>query len=821
LKNEKILQRERINGILSAIHDYPLTIVEAPMGFGKTMAVRSFFASANKAPLWITFLDSEKSTSFFWDKFVVEVGRLDEHAASRLQALGFPVDAPQFTTVMSVLCELDYTAETVLVIDDCHLLPDLRIIKFIYRIIAERMDNFHIVIITRDTTNLNFPSLLAKGMCHVISQQQLKFTGNEIRDYCLMMADSISDDDMELIGRYTDGWISLIYLILLGLEQGIPVGMNNTIDELIESALFKPYDEHIQNFLLELSIMDVFTAKQALFVTQEEHTYDILRRLHRENAFVNYDESSKTYKIHNVLLDFLRQKANFSPEILQELHRRLGAWHLERKEFSAAYGHLYRAGDTERILAHLDHPDHNVLTVFEGFHDLFGNTPQEVLARYPLAYLRLIFVSILKGNTSLISDCAKRLDRLQQVYEGMDDIDVDDRNHIIAEIMIVRKFTTFNVLEPSNTLNEKIIRLLTGRQSRIMPRGGQFTFGSPHLLYIYFRDRGTFKEMVEIVVNKMMAFARVAHGCGAGSEYLTLAEYDLETGALEAAEQNSFKAIYKARTKAQTNTIICASFNLIRLYILQGKIAAGMDMLKQLEQTVLAINDPILNTTIDMCKGYLYACLGQAEKIPCWLQAGDMTAAEFFYQGLAFNYIVYGKAVMVSKRYVELEVLSESFREHFSTFSNQLGFIHNQIFEVVAKHHLYGMAAGTAALQEALSQARADDIVMPFAENAPHLMDMLKALAGDTDDEYIKKILLYSERYMNSLTGARLVKVRLSPRETEVLRLSAEGLTRDEIAGRLFVSQGTVKTHLQNIYQKLEVSGKVPAIKIARMHGLI
>ncbi len=269
----------------------------------------------------------------------------------------------------------------------------------------------------------------------------------------------------------------------------------------------------------------------------------------------------------------------------------------------------------------------------------------------------------------------------------------------------------------------------------------------------------------------------------------------------------------------QFAAVICAHFNLIRLYILQGKITAGIEMLKQLERDVSEINYPLYNTTIDMCKGYIYACLGQAEKIPYWLQAGDMTTADLFYQGIAFNYIVYGKAVMVSRKYLELEMLAESFREHFSIFNNRLGFIHNLIFEAVAKRHLYGIEEGAAVLANALCMGQSDQIIMPFAENAPHIIDMLRAMANQ--NEYTKKVLACSERYMASLTNAQLIGVKLSPREQDVLRLTAEGLTRNEIAERLFLTEGTVQTHLHKIYQKLETSGKISAIKLAQMHGLI
>ena len=265
----------------------------------------------------------------------------------------------------------------------------------------------------------------------------------------------------------------------------------------------------------------------------------------------------------------------------------------------------------------------------------------------------------------------------------------------------------FNQVEQMNARNDEIIRLFNGRQSRIMIRSNEYTFGSPHLIYIYFREQGTLQTILGVILDKFPLFPKYANGCGTGSEYQALAEYALETGDWKAAELNSFKTIYKAKTYAQAGLIICANFNLIRLYIYQGKIDQALEILKQLEKDISAENNGLYNTTIELCKGYIYSCLGQLEKIPYWLQIGDMTAANLFLQGMTFNYIIYGKAVMLSKNYIELEMLAESFTEYFAIFSNQLGFIHNNIFEAVAKYNLYGLKEGTAALERALAKGKA------------------------------------------------------------------------------------------------------------------
>jgi PAS domain S-box-containing protein len=61
----------------------------------------------------------------------------------------------------------------------------------------------------------------------------------------------------------------------------------------------------------------------------------------------------------------------------------------------------------------------------------------------------------------------------------------------------------------------------------------------------------------------------------------------------------------------------------------------------------------------------------------------------------------------------------------------------------------------------------------------------------------------------------------LSEREIEILRVSAEGLSGPEIAERLVISRATVKTHFQNIYEKLGVSDRVAAVAWALRTGLI
>lgn len=61
----------------------------------------------------------------------------------------------------------------------------------------------------------------------------------------------------------------------------------------------------------------------------------------------------------------------------------------------------------------------------------------------------------------------------------------------------------------------------------------------------------------------------------------------------------------------------------------------------------------------------------------------------------------------------------------------------------------------------------------------------------------------------------------LSPRETEVMRLVAEGLENREIAARLYLSEKTVQNHLTRIYEKLKVNNRAQAVNVCNALGLL
>ena len=90
----------------------------------------------------------------------------------------------------------------------------------------------------------------------------------------------------------------------------------------------------------------------------------------------------------------------------------------------------------------------------------------------------------------------------------------------------------------------------------------------------------------------------------------------------------------------------------------------------------------------------------------------------------------------------------------------------------------------------------------------------------------IETVVVEKEVYVNRdesfvLNTSLISQLELSKRELEILNLMAQGHSNQEIAAKIFVSLSTVKTHNQNLFEKLDVKRRTQAIEKAKRLNLI
>jgi two-component system, NarL family, response regulator LiaR len=96
----------------------------------------------------------------------------------------------------------------------------------------------------------------------------------------------------------------------------------------------------------------------------------------------------------------------------------------------------------------------------------------------------------------------------------------------------------------------------------------------------------------------------------------------------------------------------------------------------------------------------------------------------------------------------------------------------------------------------------------------------LKLARPETKVVIVEKEAAYKPSAINT-DGSAAEKLGISRRELEVMEQMALGLSNQEIADKLFLSQNTVKTHVSKLFEKLDVKRRTQAIEKARAIGLI
>jgi len=176
----------------------------------------------------------------------------------------------------------------------------------------------------------------------------------------------------------------------------------------------------------------------------------------------------------------------------------------------------------------------------------------------------------------------------------------------------------------------------------------------------------------------------------------------------------------------------------------------------------------------------------------------------------------------------------DQLRAQLDTFNVVNHSIDVAILQALAAQKLERHESARQRLQEALNLAAPGGWIRPFVEGGEALMKQLvsKYVSGE-HREFVSRILAAFDRFSRALKKPEacgekpLVVDRqaalygLTKREIDILELLAKRLSNKEIAARLHISPHTVKDHLKNVNQKLDVSNRREAVDVATRNGIV
>lgn len=802
---------ERVQECLRPIARCALTTVVAPMGYGKTTAINWFLAEKTKGGKAVAIrlsIYSEK-LPMLWrsaqDAF--RFAGLDV-----LSAFDFPTGEAAVTLVLEELCRAFSSGKTAyyLFLDDFHLLRDERAVRFICRISARLPENAHLIVASRDRFLPAGEIVRLGGNLHQIGMEHLRLNHTELAVYAHRCGAELSEQQLEALLRSSEGWFSAIYLNLRALsERGRLPDASSDIFEMFTAAMIDPLPPGRQEFLAVMGLADEFTAEMARFVTENPETDAIIQDLTCQNAFVTRLPDSQRYRFHHMMKECALRKFRTLPEQSQICYwNRFGSWYGAQGQYLHALGAYGRSGNSDAALTIIEKDAGNLLSALhpEELLERLNACPEEVLTRHPTAIL------VLMRRLFTWRQIPKMLQLkalLERAIAESPDMPEEERGNLLGECDLIMSFLMYNDITKMSELHRSASRQMS-RPAVTIQAGSSWTFGSPSVLMMYYRAPGELQKETHEMHECMPHYYRITNGHGLGAELVMDAEASFMQGKLHEAEIGLARARAAIAGSGQENMALCCDFLELRLLGSGGR--RRLDV-KARAEALLARHDVVLLNMFESILAYYYALLQEAERIPDVFRLHRLDTVNYFAPGKPMMELIENQVYLAQGEFPRVIGRSEPLLSGCESLHYALVALHIRLQTASAYEALGNRAMARKLLVRALEDAEPDGFVLPFAENAPYLMNHYSALSRELETPFAASVCELSERWLSrqQTSGSRQEPIEalreLSERERSVAQLMALRKTNREIAETLFLSEGTVKQYINRIYSKLQLTG--------------
>jgi LuxR family maltose regulon positive regulatory protein len=848
-----LVPRRRLIERLNAGMHGKLTLISAPAGFGKTTLAAEWLRTSRQAVTWLSLDEADNDPARFLNYFIAALQVIDEQVCKETRLLlQEPQPPPQDLLMTTLLNELTaISTPFVLAIDDYHFIQTLSIHQLLHFIVEYQPGQMHLVLLTREDPPLPLPRLRARGQVTEIRQADMRFTTQESIEFLEnVMGLKISKKDHSALERRTEGWVAGLQLVALSmLGRDDPqlfvqdfTASNRYVLDYLAQEVFERQTRDIQDFLLKTSILDRLCGSLCDAITGRPGSQELLENLERANLFIlPLDQSRIWYRYHRLFRDMLHSRQGIlDSSTLRALHQQASLWYENHQFLPDAIQHTLACADWERALGLIHTIGDAMLKHGEIFTlmNWYSQIPDDLILGDAVACLDYSWALMLSGQfeqaafylshaegyarqvpsfLGQIFNAQAYLARAQGDHQRMvelsqqalvllpkEDLDsrcmsatnlgiaywhsgkMDAAEHALAEVLETGKATR-NLYAVSSALVF---------QGMIMAVRGKLR-----------EAEGRFQAIVR--QDDYPAFIR-------GLAYLYLGVLYYEWNDLEQSGKYLLEAIEIGERIQNDELLVVSWMMMARIHMAGGNLAAAGDVLDKAYQKALEGDAP--TTAVPRLA---------AVRVQLAIACDDLNAASAWGEHLAedcdwhnfYRFTNTTQALLLlaqNKNQAAAEHLEQCYER-----ASQEGWVYGGI----AIRSLQALAAkepeaALKYLQDGLEWARPEGYMRTFVDLGKSLEPLLQtAIRCRVVPDYAKDILsAIQASNQKPILGQLSLVDPLNPREIEVLRLLAAGLTNREIANALFISTGTAKTHVHNICGKLGVRNRTEAA--ARAHEL-
>lgn len=815
--DNQILQISKINLQLDKIQEYPLTLVTAPAGSGKSTLVRDYLERNKKNYLWIDICIDEDDCEHILNIALNQIFAQNIELGRKFNQLNASRNKLTVYSLLQLGSEYLKENKTIVVIDNYEHIKNKNIDDLIERLIRYGFEGVHLILVSRTMPPIHSEELELKNLCQHIEKVDFVMSCDDVSSFFKSFQMELVDSNIEKAANMSEGWITGAKMLLEHYTKTGNIEFDSDSDKLVKEMIIDSCSIKSRWIMETIALFGEVSLDFILCLADFKLTGKEALNIIEDSGFILYKQDSDTFRLHGVLENYYERNRLIDTSDLnyKDLYSKAGNWYFQENEIIKGLRYIYLAGDFNEFMKVFERSMSIVLlnNNSDFIVDSFEKIPMYVKLSFPFAYL--YYIDFYLTNINLLKGKAL-VENLENHVNRENDWSDELNRQFQGELSIVKSYLEFNDFRKMHGYQETAYRLI-GSHSLSVCKHKHCSLGSVHLSYMYYNKKGIYKEISDYVTLNYKTYELITDNCCAGFKDIFNAEYLFETGEYLAAIEECKKGKFRAQEYTQKDIILCSNFLDARINFSEGRICEGRKLREKIIQDRFSFCCPIMKDAYDIAIGYTGYLIGNQKYTAEWLKKMDYEKCHISFEGIGYSYIVGGMILLMNREYVKLEAFTDDMLMKFDRYNNIIGYIHCHILDAIAKFNLSHFYKAEIALTMALDYARYDSVIQPFVEYSNDLLQMMEVyLTRHKDDSFVVKIVEAMRRYKRNIlksNNKRITIDRLTTREDEVLKLIVEGKTNKEIAQSLHLAEITIKKHASAIYRKLEVCNRSQAIK--------
>jgi ATP/maltotriose-dependent transcriptional regulator MalT len=701
-----------------------------------------------------------------------------------------------------------------------------------------------VIIISRKEPEINAASLFAEGKASIITEDELRFTEDEIAGFIKQQNIVISRNDLSEFIDATKGWALALKLLSFVLKRK-PDNINHAFEvmkqnifNLLEIEAFNDFSGNVKKNLIKLSLvfdLPVTSLREFLDISFIDNTPEL-------SPFIWFDSLIGEHRVHPFYLEFLQSKHGIlSDEEKQDAYQWVARWCCKNEMYMAAVKYCAKSYLFDQILEILLSypfklpPDTceyflNILETLDADNKERGN--QSVLL------LKNLFIPLLLMGAGRYEEARERSLNI-----------IKDWVHDSTQFSLYLLYTAYSNLAYVDIYTctathrydfaeylKKAVEYYTACNVPPVKVEGAFAVVDVRSYACLVGENAGLSEVekfLETARETALYIAETYHNMYYGYDDLVACELAFFRNQTKEAKQFAHEAIKKAREKKQYSIEMMAQFYLLRIAAYEGNYLLTKEILNNLG--VYLNNSNIWNSQLlyDLFASFFYIQIGLPDLVSSWLIMDERETASEVH--IPIRELIVGVKYHIARQNYDhaLVILSNSYpRKPQERFL--FGELTLALLNAVAHFKTGDTAGAMADFEKAYELSLCGEFEMPFIELGKNLHLLVTVALRQADclipEKWLKlidcKASIYTKQtayIVNFFKKEMNIEdnIKLSEREREALITLSRGLTMEEIAVNLYLSVPRIKKILQSVYMKLEANNSAAAIRTAMEKKLI